>query len=155
MTRAERVLPAGTWDPSGAADRVLIDFDHRHRRRIVLDTEGGQKLLLDLPETVRLRSGDGLALDVGGIVAVEARAEPLLEIGARDRETLVRIAWHLGNRHLPVQIFPDRLRIRADSVIADMAAQLGGHAEPVEAPFDPEAGAYAAGHGHHRHIDDA
>ncbi len=147
-------MPAGTWDPSLAADRVLIDFDRRHRRRIVLDTEGGRKVLLDLPETVRLRAGDGLALDGGGIVAVEAQAEQLLEIRAHDRETLVRIAWHLGNRHLPVQVAGDRLRIRADHVIAEMVSQLGGHAEAVEAPFDPEAGAYAGGHGHHHHADE-
>jgi urease accessory protein len=153
LIRADKILLAGTWDAARAVDAVLVDFDHRHRRRIVLPTRGGQDVLLDLPEAVRLHAGDGLALDNGGVVAVQARAEALLEVHAHDPHTLVRIAWHLGNRHLPVQLLDDRLRIRADHVIADMVAQLGGHAEPVEAPFDPEGGAYAGGH-IHAHDDD-
>lgn len=150
--RADAVLPAGTW--SGApADRVLVDFDRRHRRRIQLVTESGADLLLDLPQAVRLRDGDGLKLDDGRIVRVEARAEPLLDIHAHDAAGLVRIAWHLGNRHLPVQLLGDHIRIRADHVIADMVRGLGGHVQELDAPFDPEAGAYAPG-GHHHHHDD-
>jgi urease accessory protein len=63
--------------------------------------------------------------------------------------TLLRIAWHLGNRHLPVQVLDQYLRIRADRVIADMIKQLGGRVEEVDAPFDPEQGAYSDGHHHH------
>ena len=103
---------------------------------------------------MRLRDGDGLALEDGGVVRVRARPEPLLEIHAHDDGELVRIAWHLGNRHLPVQLLGDRIRIRADHVIADMVEGLGGHVEAIEAPFDPEAGAYAPGAGHHHHHDD-
>ncbi len=146
--RATSVLTAGEWDAAGAADRVLIDFDRRHRRRILLATESGADILLDLPQAVRLRHGDGLVLEGGGIVAVAARPEPLLDIHAHDAAALVRIAWHLGNRHLPVQLIGDRLRIRADHVIADMVRGLGGHVAAIEAPFDPEAGAYAGGHAH-------
>ena len=150
--RAAAVLPAGTW--TGApVDRVLIDWDRRHRRRILLRTEGGADLLLDLPQAVRLRGGDGLLLDGGGVVRVEARPEPLLELHAHSADALVRIAWHLGNRHLPVQLLDGRVRIRADHVIADMVRGLGGHVAELSAPFDPEAGAYAGGH-HHHHGDD-
>jgi urease accessory protein len=147
--RATAILPAGSW--SDAADEVLIDFDRRHRRRIVLKTQSGRDLLIDFPQAVRLRDGDGLALEGGGIVRVRSRPEPLLEIHAHDDGELVRIAWHLGNRHLPVQLLGDRIRIRVDHVIADMVAGLGGHVEAIEAPFDPEAGAYAPGAGHHHH----
>ena len=80
---------------------------------------------------------------------VQARPETLLEIHAHDAATLVRIAWHLGNRHLPVQLLGERIRIRADHVIDGMVEVLGGHVEPIEAPFDPEAGAYAGSHHHH------
>ncbi len=153
MMRADRVLPAGTWDPAQAIDHVLIDFDRRHRRRIVLPTESGQEVLIDLPQAVRLRDGDGLVTETG-IVRVQARPEPLLEIHAHDDGELVRIAWHLGNRHLPVQLLGDRIRIRADHVIEEMVEGLGGHVEAIEAPFDPEAGAYAAGGGHHHHDHD-
>lgn len=150
--RAQQVLPAGTWTAT-ATDTVSIDFDRRHRRRIRLTTAAGHDLLLDLPQAVRLRDGDGLVLDGGGIVRVQARPEPLLDIHAHDAAGLVRIAWHLGNRHLPVQLLGDHIRIRADHVIADMVRTLGGHVHAIDAPFDPEAGAYAGGHGHH-HDDD-
>jgi urease accessory protein len=152
--RCQRVLPAGTWDPTNAADRVLIDYDDRHRRRILLRTEAGAELLLDLAQAVRLRDGDGLASDSGGVVRVCARPEKLLEIHAHDEGELLRIAWHLGNRHLPVQLLGDRIRIRADHVIWEMVEGLGGHVDEIEAPFDPEAGAYAGGHNHHNHHDD-
>jgi urease accessory protein len=149
--RATSILPAGSW--SDAIDEVLIDFDRRHRRRIVLTTQTGRELLIDLAQAVRLRDGDGLALEDGGIVRVRARPEPLLEIHAHDDGELVRIAWHLGNRHLPVQLLEDRIRIRADHVIQDMVEGLGGHVEAIEAPFDPEAGAYAPGARHHHDHD--
>ncbi|MGI4950675.1 MAG: urease accessory protein UreE [Janthinobacterium lividum] len=149
--RATAVLPAGSWS-GPAADSVLIDFDRRHRRRIQLVTEGGGEVLLDLPQAVRLRDGDGLQTE-GGIVRVVARPEPLLDIHAHDAAGLVRIAWHLGNRHLPVQMLGDHIRIRADHVIAEMVRGLGGHVREIDAPFDPEAGAYAGG-GHHHHHDD-
>jgi urease accessory protein len=151
--RAVSVLPAGSWDDLDEIDRVLIEFDHRHRRRILLRTELGKEVLLDLPQAVRLRHGDGLAVS-GGVVRVCSKPEALLEIHAHDEGDMVRIAWHLGNRHLPVQLLSDRIRIRADHVIQEMVEGLGGHVDTVEAPFDPEAGAYAGGHQHHHQHDD-
>lgn len=147
--RAASILPAGTWDVGQTIDHVLIDFDRRHRRRIVLTTEAGAEILIDLPQAVRLRDGDGLKLDEGGVIHVKARPEPLLDIHAHDAAGLVRIAWHLGNRHLPMQMLGSHIRIRADHVIADMVHILGGHVLEVVAAFDPEAGAYAEGNGHH------
>ena len=157
MTQScDTILPATTWDPAQAIDTVLIEFDRRHRRRILLRTEAGHDLLLDLPQAARLRDGDGLLLTTGAIIRVRARPEPLAEIHAHDDAELVRIAWHLGNRHLPVQLIlgqngGDRIRIRRDHVIEDMVEQLGGHVDHIEAPFDPEAGAYAAKDDHHHH----
>jgi urease accessory protein len=158
MLRAYEYLAAGTWDSARQVDVVLLDFDQRHRRRIVLATLQGNELLIDLPRAMRLREGDGLRLEDGGVVRVASKPEALLEIHAHDDHTsaegtLVRIAWHLGNRHLPVQLLEGCIRIRADHVIADMIHGLGGHARAIHAPFDPEAGAYAGGH-HHHHSDD-
>jgi len=150
--RATAVSPAGTW--SAAADAVVLDYDRRHRRRMAFRTLGGLDFVLDLPRATVLRDGDGLVLEDGRIVRVEAAPEGLLEIEAPDRPTLVRIAWHLGNRHLPTQLIGERLRIREDHVIAEMVRGLGGVAMPVRAPFDPERGAYgqAAGAAHsHAH----
>jgi urease accessory protein len=152
--RVEEILPAGNWDTAKETDQVLIDYDRRFRRRIVLTTLGGADVLIDLPQAVRLRDGDGLRLHNGGIVRVRAQPEPLMEIHAHDDNDLIRIAWHLGNRHLPVQLLGDRIRIRADHVIGEMVEGLGGHVETIDAPFDPEAGAYAATGGHHHHHDD-
>ena len=152
--RASSLLPTGTWNLAGETDRVLVDFDRRHRRRIVLATTGGAEVLVDLPQAVRLRDGDGLLLDDGGIIRVCAKPEPLMEIHAHDDGELVRIAWHLGNRHLPVQLLGERIRIRADHVIGEMVEGLGGHVDLIDAPFDPEPGAYAGGGGHHHHHDD-
>jgi urease accessory protein len=149
--RALAVAPAGSWESREEVDRVRIDSDRRHRRRIVLSTVSGAELLIDLPSAHHLREGDGLRLAEGGIVRVVAEPEPVLEIRAPNKDALVRIAWHLGNRHLPVQLLPDRILIRADHVIADMVRHLGGTATPQDAPFDPEPGAYEPAAHHHDH----
>jgi urease accessory protein len=149
----QTVLPAGTWDTTHEIDRVLIDYDRRFRRRIMLITVMGAEVLIDLPQAVRLRDGDGLPT-VSGIVRVCAQPEPLMEIHAHDDSDLIRIARHLGNRHLPVQLLGDRIRIRTDHVIGEMVEGLGGHVETIEAPFDPEAGAYSGGSHHHHYGDD-
>ena len=141
MLRANEVRAAGTW--AGAAfDAVRIDHLDRHRRRLLLKTEGGQEILLDLPQAVRLRQDDALALEDGRLVRVVARPEPVMILRAADPHLLLRLAWHLGNRHLPVQILPDELRIQADHVIGEMARQLGATVEDALLPFDPEPGAY-------------
>jgi urease accessory protein len=150
--RAGAVRPAGTW--SGATrDTVVLGFDDRHRRRMAMTGVRGTAFLLDLPDAVALRGGDALVLDDGALIEVVAAPEALLEIAAPHEAALVRIAWHLGNRHLPVQIAGRRLRIRPDHVIAAMVEGLGGTLRPIDAPFDPEGGAYASGghadgHGH-------
>jgi urease accessory protein len=151
--RALEVLPAGGWDPLTEVDRVLIDHDRRYRRRIVLTTVQGADVLIDLPQAVRLRDGDGLLVG-SGVVRICAQAEELMEIHAHEDGELIRIAWHLGNRHLPVQLLDDRIRIRADHVIGEMVQGLGGHVDLISAPFDPEAGAYSGGGQHHHHGDD-
>lgn len=146
MIVAGKVLAAGTWQGQ-PIDRIVLDHDLRHRRRRVMKTAGGLAVLLDLPATTTLQHGDGLELEDGRIVVVEAEAEELVEIAAADPTVMVRVAWHLGNRHLPTQIAGDRLRIRRDHVIEAMLAGLGATVTPVSAPFDPEGGAYS-GHSH-------
>jgi len=143
-------------------DTVRLDHDQRTRRRMVYTTEAGAAILLDMPRAVRLRDGDGLRLEDGALVRVEAVAEALIEIDAHSTAELVRIAWHLGNRHLPTQLLPGAnggsLRIRHDHVIAEMVEGLGGHCQPILAPFDPEGGAYegtVAVHSHHHDHDHA
>ena len=151
MIRAEKVLSAENWSHV-ASDTVVLDFDLRHRRRITMRGKNGIEFLLDLPDTTALRDGDGIVLDDGRIVEVRAADEPLAEITAADACQLVRLAWHLGNRHTDVQVVGDRLRIRRDHVLEDMLRGIGARLTRIEAPFDPEHGAY--GHGRHRHDHD-
>lgn len=139
--RALAVLARGAWDARAARDAITLDYDRRHRRRIALVTDAGAALLLDLRETAHLRDGDGLDCGVDGIVRVVAAAEALAEITA-EPALLIRLAWHLGNRHLDVSFHGAALRIRADHVIEAMVAGLGGAVRRIEAPFDPEPGAY-------------
>jgi urease accessory protein len=153
MTTITDILPAGAWG-GPPADRVVLDYDGRHRRRIVLIGVSGAEYLLDLAEATHLKGGDGLQLPGGGVVEVVARAEPLLEVRAPTPADLVRLGWHIGNRHLAAQVFADRILIRRDHVIAHMLEHQGAVVREIEAPFDPEGGAYhdhAAhehGHGH-------
>ena len=153
MLRATEVRRYGDW--SGVAvDTVVLGFQERHRRRLSMAGRGGLAFLLDLPRAATLKDGDGLLLEDGRVIAVRAAAEPLLEITCRDSEHLTRLAWHLGNRHLPTQISGSSLLILEDHVIAEMARGLGAVVRPVEAPFEPEGGAYehahesGQGHGH-------
>jgi urease accessory protein len=156
MLRATQVLMAGSWQAT-PVDRITLSYDERHRRRLRFCAEAGTEFLLDLPRTTVLRSGDGLRLEDGRVILVAAADEPLLEVTAPDADHLARLAWHIGNRHLPAQLASGRILIREDSVIEAMLNGLGATVRHVAEPFTPEAGAYdgshslllAPGHGAH------
>jgi urease accessory protein len=148
MIRATQVRAQHRWTQA-PADTVVLDFDGRHRRRMAMTGTRGLEFLLDLENATVLRGGDALVLDDGRLIEVVAAPEPLAEIRGSDPQHLVRLAWHLGNRHLPTQITARGLRIRRDHVIEAMVKGLGARVIEIEAPFDPEGGAYAGGgHGH-------
>jgi urease accessory protein len=149
MRRAVRVIRKGSFASDAGEDSIVLDFDERHRRRTMLCTGNRRAVLLDLDEVTHMRDGDALLLTDGSLVLITAKQEPLLEITAPDPRRLIVIAWHLGNRHLPVQFETAALRIRADDVIAQMVRGLGGAVRSLSAPFDPEGGAY--GHAEAQH----
>jgi len=138
MRHVGGIADAGTWDRARAVDRVMLNADDRVRRRIVLTTERGLKLLLDFPRPMILRDGDGLVLEDGSTVEVAGQTEPLVEVSAKAPLDLVRLAWHIGNRHTDVQFVDGRFRIRRDHVLEEMVKGLGAIVTLVEAPFDPE-----------------
>jgi urease accessory protein len=152
---------AGHWPKEHAAAHVTLDFDARHRRRILFTLADGESVLLDLPQAIAMADGDGLQLDDGRWLRVRAAKEPVLEIRHPQAAQLMRLAWHLGNRHLPTEIRGTVLCIRPDHVIEDMLLGFGAALVRVDAIFQPEGGAYAGGghggqhhhHGHEHHHD--
>lgn len=169
MIRATSVQAAGAWQ-GAAADTVVLDLDARQSRHKAMSGIGGQDFLLDLAEAVTLRTGDAIVLEDGRLIEVVSRPEKLIEIRARDESELARIAWHLGNRHLAVQISGKKLRILSDTAIAGTLIGMGARIAEIEAPFDPDGGVYlaapescghhdhahghACGHAHHDHTHD-
>lgn len=151
MQSASTYRPAGHWPKEKAAGSLTLDFDARHRRRIRLTGDQGEDVLLNLPKAVAMADGDGLQLEDGRWLRVQAAAEPIVDVTHKDPIELMRIAWHLGNRHLPTEIRSQLLRIRPDHVIEDLLHGFGADLQKVHAPFQPEGGAYR-GHGH-RHDD--
>src|SRR5260370_36830615 len=148
MIRATQVRAQHRWTEA-PADTVVLDFDDRHRRRMAMRGTRGLEFLLDLENATVLRGGDAVVLDDNRLIEVVAAPEPLIEIRGSDPQHLARVAWHLGNRHLPTQIMAKGLRIRRDHVIEAIVKGVGARVIEIEAPFDPEGGAYAGGgHGH-------
>jgi urease accessory protein len=135
-----------------ASGSLTLDFDARHRRRIRLSADQGEDLLLDLPHAVAMAHGDGLQLEDGRWFKVQAAPELTIEVRHKDRRQLVRLAWHLGNRHLPTEIRDHVLRIRPDRVIEEMLRGFGAELTRAQVPFQPEGGAYSE-HGHHHDSD--
>lgn len=148
MIRAIKVEKTGT----APADSITLSYDDRFRRRISLTCDGGLEILLDLEKTVELLPGDDLILEDGRHVRVEAASEPLMKVTCATPHHLMRVIWHIGNRHLPCAIHEDHILLRDDHVIAHMLAHLGAGIEPVSAAFQPEGGAYGPGRTHsHEH----
>ena len=151
---AREVLPCGHWDADAADDHIVLDYDARHRRRFRYIAKGGTDFVLDLARATVLRHGDGLALSDGRVVRVEAVPEALMAVRGHHALDLLRLAWHIGNRHLPAEIREDHILLRRDGVILDMLLGLGAHVDLIDAPFTPEGGAYAGdapAHDHHHH----
>ena len=118
-----------------------------------MKSDGGIKFLLDLPKAQLLRQGDGLQLSDGRVVEVQSALEQLYQIQADNSQHLLRLAWHMGNRHLPTQVMADHILIRRDHVIKEMLEGLGAKVTIIEAPFDPEGGAYEGHHTRDHHHD--
>lgn len=136
------------------ADEVVeLPFALRERSRFRATLLSGEEIGVDLPRGTLLRHGDRLRLDDGRVVAVEAAPERLLEVHAHDAPGLARIAYHVGNRHVPIQVGDGWLRLLPDHVLQAMIERLGGHVHEVEEGFQPESGAYGHSHVHHAHDD--
>ena len=147
-------IARGFAGPQGPANEVVaLAFDQRERSRLRVAMLSGEEIGIDLPPGTLLRHGDRLRLDDGRVVAVEAAPERLLEVRAHGAVGLARIAYHVGNRHVPLQLGDGWLRLLPDHVLRAMIERLGGHVHEIEDGFQPERGAYGHSHVHHAHDD--
>jgi urease accessory protein len=153
MPRATRVLPAAERQGIAILDTLILPYAQRQAHKGFVFGVKGTCVELDLAEPVRLRTDDALLLDDGAMVEVLAEPEPLIEARAADLGALARLAWHLGDRHVPVEVLERRLRLKRDPAIEALLEGLGAKLLAIEAPFEPEGGAYAvaAGHDHDHH----
>jgi urease accessory protein len=154
MPRATRVLHAAERRDTAVIDTLILPHAQRQVQQGFLFGVKGTCVELDFAEGVRLRTDDALVLDDGSLVEVVAEPEPLIEARAADFPSLARLAWHLGDRHVPVQIFERKLRLKRDPAIETLLQSLGAKVVTIDAPFEPEGGAYeaaAGGHDHHHH----
>jgi urease accessory protein len=133
------------------ADTLILPHAQRNAHKGFVFGVKGMCIELDLPEPIRLRTDDALVLDDGALVEVVAEPEPLIEVRAGDLPALARLAWHLGDRHVPVQVLERRLRLKRDPAIETLLERMGAKIVAIEAPFEPEGGAYAAAVDHHYH----
>ncbi len=152
MRHCTTTAAADSWPAEREVGSVTLDFDRRHRRRLLMTDDGGADFLLDLAAATVLGDGDGLVLEDGGIIRVHAATEAVLDISCATTAETARVAWHIGNRHTPVQVLADgTLRIRDDHVLAGMIEALGAGVTGRSATFDPEPGAYAGAEKGHSH----
>ncbi len=139
MTAIAHQIVSGTDVETSAT--VRLTYDARMLRRKRLQTAEGEGFLVDLPQTTSVNAGDAFALEDGRFIGVAAADEPLMRVTG----DLVRLAWHVGNRHAPCAIEPDALVVRREKVMRAMLEQLGATVSDFDGPFTPEGGAY--GHG--------
>jgi len=143
---------AGKWPEELAVDSLTLAFDDRHRRRICLITDQGDEVLLQLNTATAMRDGDGLQIEDGRWFVIRAAAEAVVDVTHQDPRQLVRLAWHLGNRHVPTELRSEAIRVRPDHVIEDMLRGFGATLVKLQAAFQPEGGAYGGRqHGDHHH----
>ncbi len=157
MQRATSVVRKAAVKADRVVDTLTLDHDDRNRRRLALKADGGLDILLDLDKATVLADGDAVRLEDGQLVQIKAAAQSLLEIRAENPLRLMRVAWHIGNRHTPAEITADAVYIENDHVLAEMIRGQGCTMALVERPFQPERGAYdhgddcGCGHDHHHH----
>lgn len=147
LRRAVEMRSARRGTGHNVVATVTLRFEDRHRRRFMMTDDNGDDFLLDLPRAVLLTDGDRLLLERGGAIVVRAAPESVADFHTNGAAASARLAWHIGNRHTPIQVLPNgALRVLDDHVLVDLAERHGAWVRRHVAPFAPEPGAYAEGH---------
>jgi urease accessory protein len=166
--RATRVLKPAERAGRTVTDTVILDYAQRSAAAVNATGLKGGRFEIVLAQPARMRTDDALLLEDGSLLEVVAAPEPLIEARAGDVASLARLAWHLGDRHISVQMLPNRIRAQREPGIESLLVSLGAKVTPIEAPFEPEGGAYESqthdlahdhahdrdhdhAHGHHHH----
>ena len=155
MLELTRILPENSGDRAAQpADTLTLPFEQRKKSRFRATLDSGDECAVVLPRGSSLRDGDVLVGDAGKSVRVRAATETLSSVTTDDALLMARAAYHLGNRHVPLQIDAGQLRYQHDHVLDDMVREVGARVDTVQAPFQPESGAYGGqrhGHAHDHH----
>ena len=152
MQRATSIVRKPAVKLDKVIDRISLDHEGRHRRRVTLHGEKGTSFLLDLEKAITLNDGDAVKLDDGSLILISAAPQTLIEIKADNPMRLLKTAWHIGNRHTPAEITAEAIYIEDDHVLSEMIRGLGCTMTVVSRPFHPERGAYHDhAHGDHAH----
>lgn len=145
----ERIAPGAGYDNKPIDDKLILPFDRRQKSRLRVSLESGREAAFFLERGTVLRGGDRLLAEDGSVILVVSADEPVMLVTADTPLQLTRAAYHLGNRHIPLQVGEGWLRLEQDHVLKEMLLGLGVHVADQSAPFEPEAGAYGGGHRHH------
>lgn len=148
MLRAVAILRAGQQRAGETVDTLLLDYEQRRAPHGRFSGLKGSSVEIAIANAASVATDDCLVLDDGRLIEIVARPEPLLEVRASDAASMARLAWHLGDRHIPAQLHERRLRVRRDPAVEKMLLGLGASVLAIEAPFEPEGGAYSHGHDH-------
>jgi urease accessory protein len=132
-----------SYNPEGQVDTLALPFDTRQKSRFRATLASGVDIGVDLPRTGVLRSGAYIATSTGDTLQIIAAPETVMQAVAPDPFTLLKAAYHLGNRHVPLMLTPDALYFEPDHVLAEMVEGLGLTISTIQHPFEPESGAYA------------
>lgn len=151
MPRTTKILRAGEPRPAPVSDTLILDFDKRQTKQGFFFTGKGTCIEFDFAEPPALATDDALVLDDGALIEIVADAEPLIEARIPDPAALARVTWRLGDRHVPVQIFANRLRVRPNAEVEALLAGVAAKLTPLTAPFEADAESTHAGHDHHHH----
>jgi len=145
--RAKLKIPRSAYQVE-VRGQLRLPFEQRQKSRLRAQLASGEEVALMLPRGEVLRGGDLVSASDGRIIEVIAESEKLLHVECASAAAMARAAYHLGNRHVPVEVGDGYLRLAGDHVLEEMLKRLGAKVSHIESAFEPEAGAYGAGHLH-------
>jgi urease accessory protein len=142
MLSARSILHPSLVKPQSVIETLTLPHEERHKRKFTFTCDAGYEFLLDLDKAHHLREGEGCLLETGEVILIKAAQEPLLKLTTSSPARLLKLAWHIGNRHTPAEVLEEAIYIADDHVLAQMVKGLGVTVTNEIRAFNPEKGAY-------------